>query len=67
MERNHFMIILLLDTYFKIKGWIHSGILEILVKKSLDLISFPSNPPNFEGNENFEILRLRLGVHKGME
>ena len=46
------MTILPLDPYFKIKGWIYSGILEILVKKSLDLISFPSNPPNFEGNEN---------------
>ena len=34
MEWNHFMTILLLDPYFKIKGWIYKGILEILVKKN---------------------------------
>ena len=52
MEWNHFMIILLLDLYFKIKGWIYKGILGVLVKKSLNLISFPHIPPNFGGNEN---------------
>ena len=46
------MTILLLDPYFKINGWIFMGILEVLVKKSLNLISFPPIPPNFGGNEN---------------
>ena len=45
------MAILLLDPYFKIKGWIYRGILGVLVKK-LNLISFPPIPANFEGNEN---------------
>ena len=52
MEWNHFMTILLLDPYFKIKGWIYNGILEILVKKSLNLILFSHIPPNFGGKEN---------------
>ena len=52
MEWNHFMTILLLDPYFKIKNWIYKGILGVLVKKSLNLISFPPIPPNFWGNEN---------------
>ena len=52
MEWNHFMTILLLDPYFKIKGWIYKGILRVLVKNSLNLISFPPIPPNFEGNKN---------------
>ena len=34
------MTILLLDHYFKIKNWIYRGILRILVKKSLNQISF---------------------------
>ena len=46
------MTILLLDPYFKIRVWIYKGILGVLVKKSLNLISFPHIPPNFEGNEN---------------
>ena len=46
------MTILLLDHYFKIKDWIYRGILGVLVKNSLNLISFPHNPPNFGGNEN---------------
>ena len=52
MEWNHFMTILLLDPYFKIKGWIYNDILGILVKKSLNLISFSPISPNFGGNEN---------------
>ena len=52
MELNHFMKILLLDPYFKIKGWIYRGILEVLIKKSLNLIPFPSIPSNFKKNEN---------------
>ena len=52
MELNHFMTILLLDPYFKIKGWISKGILGILVKNSLNLISFSLIPPNFGRNEN---------------
>ena len=53
MKLNHFMTILLLDPYFKIKNWIYMGILGVLVKKSLNLIIFPPIPPNFGGNENF--------------
>ena len=34
------MIILLLDSYFKINSWIYKGILGFLIKKSLNLISF---------------------------
>ena len=52
MECNHFMIILLLDPYFKINGWIYKGILGVLVKNSLNQISFIPIPPNFGGNEN---------------
>ena len=52
MEWNHFMTILLLDPYFKINSWIYRGILGVLVKKSLNLISFPPIPPNFKENEN---------------
>ena len=37
------MTILLLDPYFKIKGWIYRGILGVLVKNSLNLILFPQN------------------------
>ena len=46
------MTILLLDPYFKINSWIYRGILGVLVKKSLNLISFPPIPPNFKENEN---------------
>ena len=52
MEKNHFMTILLLDPYFKIKNGIYRGILRVLVKKLLNLIPFPLIPPNFGGNEN---------------
>ena len=52
IEWNHFMTILLLDPYFKIKGWIYKGILGVLVKKWLNLISFPLIPPNNEGTKN---------------
>ena len=38
---------------FKIKSWIYRGILRILVKNSLNFISFPPIPPNFGENENF--------------
>ena len=55
MEWNHFITILLLDPYFKIKGWIYGGILGVLVKKSLNLIQFPHIPPNFGGNENLRV------------
>ena len=46
------MTILQLDSYFKIKSWIYRGILGVLVKNSLNLISFPSIHHNFGGNEN---------------
>ena len=52
MEWNHFMTILLLDPYFKIKGGMYKGILRVLVKNSLNLISFPPISSNFGGNEN---------------
>ena len=48
------MTILLLDPYFKIKGWIYRGILGVLVKNSLNLISFPPISLNFGGNENLK-------------
>ena len=51
---NHFMIILLLDPYFKINGWIYRGILRVLVKNSLNLILFPPIPLNFGGIENLK-------------
>ena len=51
-KKNHFMTILLLDLYFKIKGWLYRGILRVLVKNPLNLISFPLISPNFDGNEN---------------
>ena len=38
--------------YFKINDWIYRGILGVLVKKSLNLISFIPIPLNFKGNEN---------------
>ena len=52
MEWNHFMTILLLNPYFKIKGWIYRGILRVLVKKLLNIISFPPIPLNFKENKN---------------
>ena len=59
MEWNHFMTILQLDPYFKINGWIYRGILGVLVKKSLNLISFPPMPPNLGGNENLRFQENR--------
>ena len=53
------MTILLLDSCLKIKGWIYRGILGVLVKNSLNLISFPPIPPNFGGNENLRFLGKR--------
>ena len=59
MEWNHFITILLLDPYFKIKGWIYRGILGVLVKQLLNLISFPLIPSNFGKNENLRFLGHR--------
>ena len=59
MEWNHFMIILLLDPYFKINGWLYKGILGVLVKKSLNLISFSPMPSNLGGNENLRFQENR--------
>ena len=53
------MTILLLDPYFKIKGWTYRGILEVLVKKSLNLIPFPPISPNFGG--------MKIWGFKGIE
>ena len=38
--------------FFCLKCWKYRGIFGVLVKKSFNLISFPSIPFNFEGNEN---------------
>ena len=46
------MTLLLLDPYFKIKSWIYKGILRVLIKNLLNLISFSPIPPNFRGNGN---------------
>ena len=43
------MTILLLGPYFKINGWIYRGILGVLVKNSLNQISFVPIPANFKG------------------
>ena len=56
IELNHFMIILLLDPYFKIKSWIYRGILRVLVKKSLNLISFLSILEEWK----FEVLKMSI-------
>ena len=59
-ECNNFMTILLSNSYLKIKGWIYMGVLGVLVKNSLNLISFLPIPPNFKsggGEWKFEILR----------
>jgi len=45
------MTILLLNSYFKINGWIYKGILGVLVKNSLNLISIPLILLNFRRNE----------------
>ena len=47
------MTILLLDPYFKINGWIYRGILGVLVKNSLNLISFPLNLRFLENREEW--------------
>ena len=57
------MTIILLDPYFEIKGWIYRGILGVLVKKSLNLISFPSIPPNFGGRGG----GMKIWDFKGIE
>ena len=58
MEWNHFMTILLLDPYFKINDQIYRSILGVLVKNSLNLISFPHFPPNFGGIKIWDFKRL---------
>ena len=56
IELNHFMIILLLDPYFKIKSWIYRGILGVLVKKLLNLISFLPISEEWK----FEVLKMSI-------
>ena len=58
MKLNHFMTIILLDPSFKIKGWIYGDILGILVKKSLNLISFPRILSNFGGMKIWSCKRI---------
>ena len=54
-EWNHFMIILLLDPYFKINDWLYKSILEVSVKISLNLILSPLITPNFGVNKNWAL------------
>ena len=61
MELNYFMTILLLESYFKINGWIYKGILGVLVKNSLNLISSPPISLKF-GGMKFEVLREQRGM-----
>ena len=56
------MTILLLYPYFKIKCWIYRCIFGVLVKNSLNLILLTLIPLNFEGNENFKVLRELRGI-----
>ena len=49
MEWNHFMTILLLDLYFKIKGWKYRGILGVLVKKIIKSNFILSHSSQFRG------------------
>ena len=57
MEWNHFMTILLLDPYFKIKGWIYRGILGVLVKKIIKSNFIPSHSSQFRGKWKIEVLK----------
>ena len=59
MKLNHFMTTLLLDPYFKIKGWIYKGILKISVKKLLNLILFPLISPNFGGMKIWDFKEIK--------
>ena len=49
---NHLLIILLLDPYFKINGWVYGGILRVLVKKFIKSNFIPSHFSQFWGNKN---------------
>ena len=63
MEWNHFMTILLLDPYFKIKSWIYMSILGILEeKKSIKSNFIPFHFSQFQGEWKFEILREYRGI-----
>ena len=57
MEWNHFMIILLLDPYFEINGWIYRGILGVLVKKFIKSYFIPSHSSQDRGEWKFQIFR----------
>ena len=56
IELNHFMTILLLDSYFKINGWIYRSILGVLVKKIIKSNFIPSHSSQFRGEWKFKIL-----------
>ena len=63
MDYNHFMTILLLDPYFKIKGWIYRGISGVLVKKKIiKSNSIPYHSSQFQGKWKFEILKEWRGI-----
>ena len=48
MEWNHFMKILLLDHYFKIKSWVYRGILRVLIKRFTKSNFIPSHSSQFQ-------------------
>ena len=61
-EWNYFMTILLLDSYFKIKGWIYRSILGFLVKKNIKFNFIPSHSSQFLREWKFEVLREYRGI-----
>ena len=57
MEWIHFMSILLLDSYFKIKSWIYRGILGVLIKKFIKSNFIPSLSFQLQEKWKFKVLR----------
>ena len=51
------MIILLINSYFKIKDWIYKGILGVLVKIFIKSNFIPSHFFLFQGEWKFKVLR----------
>ena len=62
MKWNHFMTILVLDSYFKIKNWIYRGILGVLVKKIIKYNFIPSHSSQFQGKWKFEFWKEERGM-----
>ena len=61
MEWNHFIIILLLDPYFKIKGWIYEYF-GSFSKKFIKSNFIPSHFSKFQEEWKFEVLRKYSGM-----